>query len=315
MADPIEPNSADDKAAKIAEIQAKMAEAKARREAAAAAGEAPVAAAPPAQGAAAGASADDKEAKLAELKAKMAAAKAKTAAGTASGAAIPSAATASAATASAATATATVAEPSPSDARIAAMRAKVSETKVTAPPRPASRPAVSKNDADVGVWFFGRRSFLQSVGWLSFFGFLTIVILGAVRAMFPRVIYERPPIFKAGFPGDYVPGTVSEKYKDEERVWIIRQTDGSFIALLAICTHLGCTPRWLTSENKFKCPCHGSGFRGNPNWGVNFEGPAPRPLERIAIHLAPDGQIEIDKSKKFLWEKQQWDDPASTLKA
>ncbi|MDB5035560.1 MAG: petC [Chlorobi bacterium] len=306
MADPIEPNSADDKAAKIAEIQAKMAEAKARREAAAAAPPVP---APAAGAAAAGAPADDKEAKLAELKAKMAAAKAKTAAGTASGAASPAAATASAATA-----TATVAEPSPSDARIAAMRAKVSETRVTASPRPASKPAPSKNDSDVGVWFFGRRSFLQSVGWMSFFGFLTIVILGAVRAMFPRVIYERPPIFKAGFPGDYVPGTVSEKYKDEERVWIIRQTDGSFIALLAICTHLGCTPRWLTSENKFKCPCHGSGFRGNPNWGVNFEGPAPRPLERIAIHLAPDGQIEIDKSKKFLWEKQQWDDPAATLK-
>jgi cytochrome b6-f complex iron-sulfur subunit len=128
------------------------------------------------------------------------------------------------------------------------------------------------------------------------------------------VIYERPPIFKAGFPNDFVPGAVSEKYKDEERVWIIRQNDGSFIALLAICTHLGCTPRFLTAENKFKCPCHGSGFRGNPNWGINFEGPAPRPLERLAISLAPDGQIQIDKSKKFLWEKGQWEDPQAMLK-
>ena len=148
---------------------------------------------------------------------------------------------------------------------------------------------------------------------MSFFGFFTIMLLGTLRAMFPRVIYERPPVFKAGFPGDYVPGAVSEKYKDEERVWIIRQGDGSFIALLAICTHLGCTPRWLTAENKFKCPCHGSGFRGTPDWGVNFEGPAPRPLERVGIHMAPDGQIEVDKSQKFLWEKGQWDNPAATL--
>jgi cytochrome b6-f complex iron-sulfur subunit len=186
---------------------------------------------------------------------------------------------------------------------------------------PSKLPAVAgpitpkKSVTDQGVWYFGRRNFLQSIGWMSFFGFLSISILGSIRSMFPRVIYERPPVFKAGFPGDYVPGAVSEKYKDEERVWIIRQTDGSFIALLAICTHLGCTPRWLTAENKFKCPCHGSGFRGNPTWGVNFEGPAPRPLERVAIHLAPDGQIEVDKSKKFLWEKGQWDDPASVLSA
>ncbi|HVK40712.1 MAG TPA: Rieske (2Fe-2S) protein [Candidatus Kapabacteria bacterium] len=156
---------------------------------------------------------------------------------------------------------------------------------------------------------------MQSVGWMSFFGFFSIMILGTLRAMFPRVIYEKPPVFKAGFPQDYVPGTVSELYKDEQRVWIIRQTDGSFIGLLAICTHLGCTPRWLAAENKFKCPCHGSGFRGTPTWGVNFEGPAPRPLERVAIHLAPDGQIEIDKSKKFLWEKGEWENPEATLKA
>ena len=44
----------------------------------------------------------------------------------------------------------------------------------------------------------------------------------------------------------------------------------------------------LSAENKFKCPCHGSGFRTT---GINFEGPAPRPLERARIVLADDGQI------------------------
>ena len=343
MADPT--NSADDKEAKLAEIKAKMAEAKARREAAEAAGTsgAPDAAAsaPPASSSAGGGTPSaaastspgptlnvppgtdpDKAAKIAELQAKMAAAKAKreSEGGAAPAAAAP-AATASAPAAAApaaATATATAAPPAKTtsevDARIAAMRAKIAETKNAPLPATEAARRRGKDDTETGVWFLGRRNFLQSVGWMSFFGFLTIVILGAVRAMFPRVIYEKPPVFKAGFPTDYVPGTVSEKYKDAERVWIIRQVDGSFVALLAICTHLGCTPRWLTSENKFKCPCHGSGFRGTPNWGVNFEGPAPRPLERIAIHLAPDGQIEIDKSKKFLWEKQQWGDPAATLK-
>jgi len=92
-------------------------------------------------------------------------------------------------------------------------------------------------------------------------------------------------------------------------VWIIREEDG-FYALSAICTHLGCTPKYLGSEDKFKCPCHGSGFRRS---GINFEGPAPRPLERVGVSLAEDGQVLIDKSRLFKFEAGQWNDPASFL--
>ena len=127
--------------------------------------------------------------------------------------------------------------------------------------------------------------------------------------MFPRILYEPPSAFKAGFPADFVVGEVSEKYKDEFRVWVIREGEG-FYALSAICTHLGCKPSWLDGEQKFKCPCHGSGFYKT---GINFEGPAPRPLERYRIGLADDGQIVIDKSKKFQQEKGEWNDPESFL--
>jgi len=78
-----------------------------------------------------------------------------------------------------------------------------------------------------------------------------------------------------------------------------------------VCTHLGCTPNWLNAENKFKCPCHGSGFRRT---GINFEGPAPRPLERVKIVLADDGQLVIDKSVLFRSEKGDWTKPAAFLK-
>ena len=43
---------------------------------------------------------------------------------------------------------------------------------------------------------------------------------------------------------------------------------------------------WLEEAQKFKCPCHGSGFYIT---GVNFEGPAPRPLERWAVGAAVVG--------------------------
>ena len=88
---------------------------------------------------------------------------------------------------------------------------------------------------------------------------------------------------------------MSEKYKQEYRVWIVREEEGIY-AVFAKCTHLGCTPRWLGTENKFKCPCHGSGFYKD---GLNFEGPAPRPLDRFEIRLADDGQLVVDKSRTF----------------
>ena len=39
--------------------------------------------------------------------------------------------------------------------------------------------------------------------------------------------------------------------------------------------------------------------------------PAPRPLERYAIRVSDDGQLEIDKSKAFQEELGQWADPDS----
>ena len=70
------------------------------------------------------------------------------------------------------------------------------------------------------------------------------------------------------------------------------------------------SPNWLANDEKFKCPCHGSGFYKS---GINFEGPAPRPLERARIALADDGQVLIDKGRKFQYEKGQWEDPDSYL--
>jgi len=163
---------------------------------------------------------------------------------------------------------------------------------------------------DRGIWRMSRKSFLNVAGWFAFFSFIATATVGALRLMVPRVLYEPPSAFKAGFPGDFVVGEVNEKYKDDYRVWIIREAEG-FYALSAICTHLGCTPRWLPAENKFKCPCHGSGYHKD---GINFEGPTPRPLERLKITLDDDGQIIVDRSIKFLYEKGEWSKPGAFLK-
>lgn len=156
-----------------------------------------------------------------------------------------------------------------------------------------------------------RRKFLSWFGlaWTAFaaasMGALSLVL----RFMFPNVLFEPPSSFRAGFPADYEVGVVDMRWKEKFGVFIVRTVE-SLYALSSVCTHLGCQVNWLGAENKFKCPCHGSGYYKT---GINFEGPTPRPLERFAISVAEDGQILIDKSIKFQQEKGQWNDPASFL--
>lgn len=141
-----------------------------------------------------------------------------------------------------------------------------------------------------------------------------VFTLKGAQFMMPNMVLELPSRFKVGVASDYPLGTVSEKYKASRGVWIVHtdQYDGhnEIYALLSVCTHLGCTPNWLEGEQKFKCPCHGSGFYIT---GINFEGPAPRPLERVGIRLSPDGQLEVDKSVKFQEELGQWADTKSYI--
>ncbi len=177
-----------------------------------------------------------------------------------------------------------------------------------APPKPAApkTPAKGKQRrffllAMFGSWF--------AIAWTTFTLSMIGMLLGTVRFLFPNVLSEPPSKFKVGDPRQFEEGKVDERFKDKG-AWIVR-FNGEIYALSTTCTHLGCTPNWLEREQKFKCPCHGSGFKIT---GVNFEGPAPRPLERWAVEIADDGQLVVDKSKKFQKELGQWDNPDSFIK-
>lgn len=160
-----------------------------------------------------------------------------------------------------------------------------------------------------GIWM-PRRDFLSIMAWAATWASVLGAIVASVRMMFPKVLFDPPMTFTAGLPEEYQVGEVSERWKKRYRTWIIRTEEG-FFALSAKCTHLGCTPNWIETEGKFKCPCHGSGF--DPE-GVNFEGPAPRPLERFRIALSEDGQILVDKSRLFRQEAGEWKHPDAFLR-
>ena len=202
-------------------------------------------------------------------------------------------------------------------------REPAAKAALVAPPMPPKpeyakpdrlKPKSSPADAE------DRRGFLSvmlgsmmGIGFVALSATAGLWTLGFARFLFPNILTEPPSRFKVGFPEGFAPGTVEERFKAQFGVWVVNAQyagEQQLFALRTVCTHLGCTPNWLEAEQKFKCPCHGSGFYKD---GINFEGPAPRPLERYAIRIAEDGQVEIDKSRLFQEEMGQWADPASFI--
>ena len=171
---------------------------------------------------------------------------------------------------------------------------------------PKSPGAVVESTPDPPVNKMRRR-----IVWASVVGFLTTCFLMFLRFFLPRSILEPSSKFSVGFPSDYALG-VDTKWQQQYRIWVDKTSDRVFV-IYARCTHLGCTPDWKASENKFKCPCHGSGYDSE---GINFEGPAPRPMDRAHVELDAEGQIVVDIGKLYRWpkgEKNEFNDPGAYI--
>jgi cytochrome b6-f complex iron-sulfur subunit len=151
----------------------------------------------------------------------------------------------------------------------------------------------------------------RRIVWASVAGFLATSFLMFMRFFLPRAIFEPSTVFRIGFPSDYGLG-VDTKWQQQHRIWVDKTSDRLFV-IYARCTHLGCTPDWKLSENKFKCPCHGSGYDSE---GINFEGPAPRPMDRAHVQLDAEGQIVVDTNRLYQKPKGevgQFDEPGSYI--
>ncbi len=148
--------------------------------------------------------------------------------------------------------------------------------------------------------------------WACIWGYLGVNFLMFLRFFFPRTLFEPKTLFTIGSPADFSIG-VDTKFQKEYRIWVVRTPSRVFV-IYARCTHLGCTPDWKQSENKFKCPCHGSGYDSE---GVNFEGPAPRPMDRAHVELDATGKIVVDTGKLFIRDpkagRDEFDNPGASL--
>ena len=154
---------------------------------------------------------------------------------------------------------------------------------------------------------------LTIIGWGTLFGVTGVSAVETVRFFSPAVVFHPPSIFEVGTIDDFSTGAdpdtygvvyVEPKWKNANRFFVIRETSRIY-ALFARCPHLGCTVNWFPGLKIYKCPCHGSQFHSN---GVNFAGPAPRPLDRLKISMNTRGNVVVDTSVVYdiqEFEKQE----------
>lgn len=132
------------------------------------------------------------------------------------------------------------------------------------------------------------------MAWLTSMGLLgsgIVTIFSNLVFIKPRATYGQPSRFAIGTSEEYPPGT--RMALGDKKVAVIREGD-RMCAISLTCTHLGCTVG--VAETGFACPCHGSRFDQDGNV---TGGPAPKPLPWYELSMAPNGELEIDKSKEI----------------
>lgn len=151
------------------------------------------------------------------------------------------------------------------------------------------------SEKEGGIWFtVSRRNFLTLAGWAMFFATLVAYlsqILGYKGFFYPKVLFEPSPRFAVGNPKTFPENSVTTL--KTRKIFVVHDGN-SFKAISVVCQHLGCAVEFSKEKNIFECPCHGSKYYRN---GVNFAGPAPRPLSHFEIVLDDAGKLVVDTSK------------------
>ncbi|MBK6317197.1 MAG: Rieske 2Fe-2S domain-containing protein [Dehalococcoidia bacterium] len=157
-----------------------------------------------------------------------------------------------------------------------------------------------------------RRSFLR----VSAFAGLSLFV-GSMTAGFLGFFNRLKPV---GFGGvvtvaaSRVPAPGAEPVRiSEAKAWVVNLSGpegdvlgvggtGGIMALYWKCPHLGCSVPWNPGFNGaavnfpgvvgwFRCPCHGSTYS---RAGIRVFGPAPRPMDTMAITVNGDGSISLN---------------------
>ena len=137
---------------------------------------------------------------------------------------------------------------------------------------------------------YSRRDFLNHLGWLAGLGTVGGLTAASARFMIPNIVYEPPKSYKIAPPQDYPEGV---NFVPEKRIYVVRHQN-LIRVVSAVCTHIGCTARWVEERNRWECPCHGSIFDEK---GMVITGPAPRPLPWYGVSLSASGRLFVNQRR------------------
>lgn len=130
---------------------------------------------------------------------------------------------------------------------------------------------------------------------------IEILLGGGLLGSFASFIYPvlryliPPPVAELG--GDQViAGKIAELKPNSAKIFrfgsrpglLIKNSDGSYLALSATCTHLGCIVQYRGDLQEIWCACHNGLYDLN---GRNVSGPPPRPLDVYEVHLQGDDVV------------------------
>ena len=96
---------------------------------------------------------------------------------------------------------------------------------------------------------------------------------------------------EAGKPEDLKPNSGTVFQFGNQPAILIRTPEGDLRAFSAVCTHLGCTVRYVPESKMIWCPCHNGIFDLH---GRNIAGPPPRPLQEFKVNVR-EGKIVVTK--------------------
>jgi cytochrome b6-f complex iron-sulfur subunit len=152
----------------------------------------------------------------------------------------------------------------------------------------------------------GRRGFLNKtwkiLGWIATaeLGLFMISLLKPSKELHKGNPRSTKKII--GNVGDFPVNSVTPDRIN--KLYLIRENDGGFLALSLTCSHLGCSVIWDEVKNQFLCPCHSSSF---DKVGNVLNSPAPRPLDYFPVVIEA-GKVMVDitlKTKRRKFEKKQ----------
>lgn len=150
--------------------------------------------------------------------------------------------------------------------------------------KPAS-PPLSRREFLNYMWGASMAVFMAGAGGVTVWFALPRFREGEFGGVFTVPVEELPP-----------PDSPPQEYP-EGRFWLVNIGEGSLSderqpgdyalqpgvrVLYKVCVHLGCLYKWVPSNDRFECPCHGSKYLKS---GTRVDGPARRNLDQFITEV------------------------------